>query len=189
MSQSIQQVYADGFRAVPAYGLVYDPIVKGYDTNFWATIAGTPAVASNKLRLNADTIASLAQFRYGRLKMAINVPVAPTSSQDKRFGFYNPGTDSGIFFDITDAVFTVQVVLKGSSLYLETGTWAGHTTEQVFEIEWHKEGVVFLRAGNVVGSFAFDDGVDEALGIYSSNANADNMDVGYYHVSRVGNIG
>lgn len=76
-------------------GYTYDAAIKGADTTFWSQIQGTIGVTgtqpAQKLVVNADSIASYLQHRYGRYIFAINVPAIPAAGTTRVWGLRNPG--------------------------------------------------------------------------------------------------
>ena len=57
-------------------GYIYDVIIKQYDSQFWKTTTGTPAVSSNKLRFTSAAAVSYLLHQYGDSQ-----PDAPTSHE------------------------------------------------------------------------------------------------------------
>jgi len=174
---------------IPRGAVIYDPIVRGIDLSFWKKVSGTPAIASNKIRISEDTIASYYQFLYGTFDFAINVPTTPSAGEAKKFGLLNPAasTIGSIYFEIVGAVFRVVSYNDSGTAETTTGTWSGEATEQIFKIEWSKTNIVFSLGGTVVACHKTAVGtVPQAL--YLINEDADNTDIGYVLVKDAGQI-
>ena len=168
---------------------VYDPKRQGYDTSLWKSLAGTPAISSDKLRLNADEIVSYVDMYGCDLTMRITIPAVPTAGDVRRFGLASVGFGAYIVFDITDDVFTIYANDgKGntkSEIVAFDAAWAADDID--FEIRWRGTYADFLIRGVHVLTPANVDGAtyritDIAipkgpLSIYFKNSNSDNMDI------------
>ena len=164
----------------PRSTFIYDVVVRQLDTSFWKYITGTPTIASNKIRLNADTIASYYQVLFGKIDFAVNVPTTPSAGEAKKIGFLNPAapTLGSAYFEIVGAVFRAVSYDDDGTAETTTLTWSGEASEQVFTIEWDRGHVIFSLAGTVVATHKTRVGkIPQA--IYLINADADNTDVGY----------
>lgn len=136
---------------------VYDPIVVGYDTTFFKAIAGTPAVASNKLRLSAAEVASYSFYRYTDIEFILNVPTAPTSGHARAWGLKVPalGNKARVEFDITDAVLSCKAYDDAGNATINVPiTWdaAWTATDTSFRIRVTPGGIKFFIAGVQVAS-------------------------------------
>ena len=179
-------------------GYIYDPIIKGVDSNYWSQIAGTITVASNKLRFNAATGASFLLHEFvDQLDFIVNVPVKPTSGDSRRFGLYSPAGSSqqgAIYFDITDTAFTVVVIDSFGQSQTLTLTWddTNWTAKDIlFRIKWEPDIVQFWVDGSILGTFSTTSSASipfVGLPIYIKNGNADNMDITYVAVRRAAGI-
>lgn len=174
---------------IPREAVLYDPIVRGYDSSFWKTISGTPAISSSKLRLNAAEINSYAQFLYGKFAFAVNVPTTPSAGEAKIIGLKNQAgaTLGAVYFEIAGAVFTAVSRDDSGTAQTTTLTWSGEGAEQVFQIEWEKDNIVFRLAGTVVACHKTRVG-SLPLSLNLKNADADNTDTGYVMVKEAGRI-
>jgi hypothetical protein len=89
---------------------VYDGAVMGYNTSkWWKALAGTPTASTVYISVNAAEMAMYPSFLAGEVDMFVNVPTAPASGDDKRFGVKSPATGVAAYFDITDDVFKAVV--------------------------------------------------------------------------------
>ena len=86
---------------------MYDPVVKGYDQNFFKSITGTPTAVSGNLRFNAQEATSYSQYVYGDFLFAINVPDSPSGSEARQWGLLNSAapTVGAAYFEITSSTF------------------------------------------------------------------------------------
>lgn len=138
--------------------IVYAPAISGYDSNFWERYYGAsdPTInGSDQLVMNADGIASKVFYRYLDAEFCVTVPTAPTSGNQRRWGFYNPnmGNRGRIEFNISGAVFSIIVYSSGGNLIAQqTIDWddTNWTNKPVvFKIVWKESGIIFS-----VGTFA-----------------------------------
>ena len=162
-------------------GLIYDVQTRGLDAVFWKTLAATLSVASNKIRMaSGGEIVSYTQFKHGRFQFALNVPTTPSAGEAKKWGLLNPGsaTTGAMYFEITGATFRAVSYDNGGTVQTTTLTWGGEATEQVFEIEWGEDFVIFKRAGTAVATHQTRVGT-VPLPLYLINSDADNTDLGY----------
>lgn len=164
----------------PRSAFMVDFKMRGYSTGFWKSLTGTPAIVSNKLRLNADEIASYYQILFGKIDFAVNVPTTPSAGEAKKIGFLNPGapTLGSAYFEIAGAVFKAVSYDDDGNAETTVLTWDGEASEQVFTIEWDRGHIIFSRAGTVVAIHKTRVGkIPQA--IYLINSDADDTDVGY----------
>lgn len=175
-------------------GYIYDPIIKQYDTSFWKTTAGTPAISSNLLRFNAAGVASYIEHIYADFEIQLTVPAVPTSGDVRQWGFIAPATSKlgAAYFDITGTAFTAKVIDNQGTTTTKTLTWsAGYTaTATVFRIRWEADQIFFYIANVVVASVSAPTVIIPAfaLPIRILNSNSDNMDMTYMAVRRAASI-
>lgn len=172
----------------------YDPSIYGLSLSYWVQVVGSGAATtgsgvSTKIRLNADRIASMVCYRFVDASFFINVPVAPTAGDVRRWGFSIPGGGNRgrVGFDITDTDFKAVVYDNdGTLLASETLTWdASYTaTETKFRLAWYRGGVEFyigttrVAKLRMAGNAANTTVPTLPCPIDINNANSDNMDVG-----------
>jgi len=172
---------------------VYDPAIYGYDTTYWATMAGTPAASGSalaqKILLNADGMSSKVFYRFVDLTMFLNIPAVPTTSDSRQFGLQIPGLGNRgrVAFDITGTAFTTKIYDNVGTLVKSTAqtfdaTWAA--AEIPYGIRIGRDGIKFfvndvcIYRYSVAGRDANPVVTDLAQSIYINNANADAMYVG-----------
>jgi len=175
----------------------YNPLSEGYtDDDVFNTISGTPAISSNKLRLNAAVVQTYdKRFQNGSLEMLITIPVAPTSGDIRSFGLKNNDNKGAMLFDIADAVFSAKAYDAGGTL-IDTFTinwdtdWSA--TEARYRISWGRDAIVFAIDDTIVarldtgeyGNIATDDVLSrQPINIYLNNTNSDNMDISLINFS------
>lgn len=171
----------DKGQAIPRSGFAYDCLVRGLDASFWKTIAATVSAASNKIRLaSGGNICSYTQFKYGIFQFAVNVPTTPSAGEAKKIGLLLPSapTVGAMYFEITGATFRAVSFDENANAQSTTLSWAGEATEQVFEIEWEPDYIIFKRAGTAVATHQTRIG-NIPLPFYLINSDADNVDLGY----------
>jgi len=167
---------------------VYDPIVVGYDTTFFKTITGTPAVASNKLRLSAAEVASYSFYRFTDIEFILNVPTAPTTGHVRAWGLKVPalGNKARIEFDITDAVLSCKAYDDAGTETINVPvTWNASwtATDTSFRIRVTPSGIKFFIAGVQVAvgelmNYSVNPDVPSiAQTIHIVNEEAENFDV------------
>lgn len=164
----------------PRTGFTYSPLLRGLDASFWKTIAATVSVVSNKIRLaSGGNIASYTQFKYGIFRIPVNVPTTPSAGEAKKWGLLLPdaATVGSMYFEITGSTFRAVSYDEDGNAQTTTLTWGGEATEQVFEIEWEPDYIIFKRAGTVVATHKTRVG-SVPLPLYLINSDADNTDVG-----------
>lgn len=180
MGAATIQVNKEG-QATPRTGFSYSVLQRGLDASFWKTLTATVSVASNKIRVTSGgEIASYTQFKYGVFRFALNVPTTPSAGEAKKWGLLLPGapTVGSAYFEITGATFRAVSYDEDGTAQTTTLTWGGEAAEQVFEIEWEKEYVIFKRAGTAVATHMTRVG-NVPLALYLINSDADNTDLGY----------
>lgn len=167
----------------------YDPQISGFDSTFWKTMSGAPAISSNKIRLNTAEIVSYSFYKGGVYKFAINAPVAPVAGQDKAWGLYTPslGNKSRIEFKMLEAVFSVIFYDKdGNTAFDIPITWdaAWTATEAIYEVRIFEGGITIWI--NNVCKYRYMMNIApnrkrmlEAAALHIRNSDADNLDVGY----------
>ena len=174
---------------IPRSGFIYDILMRAYDTSFWKSITGTPTIASSKIRLNADTCASYYQVIKGNIDIPVNVPTTPSAGEAKKWGFLNPGdpTKGSMYFEIAAAVFRAVSYDNDGTAQTTVLTFADHTAEKIYSIEWGDDYINFLKEGTVVATHKTRVG-SLAQSIYLHNADADNTDFGSIKVKEASKI-
>lgn len=127
--------------------LIYDFSRRAYDTDWWVTIAGTPAVASGKLTLPTTAITMMsADFVKGNLEMDLLIPSAPGAGDVRKFGWKAGGQDAGAYFEFDGADFIVTTDDGEGNTISETLTWNTDwtNTQTLFKIKWDASGFTFL---------------------------------------------
>ena len=181
---------------------VYDPQIKGLDSNFWATLGGTTITATGTpqiLRFNAATGASflLHEFFFAA-DFKLNIPAKPTTGDSRRWGFFSPAGSAdfgGIYFDITGTAFTSNIVddagnSVSKALTWDDTNWSGKAI--VFRIVWEPDEIAFWVNGAKLATF--DIGASNslpqfiALPVYIKNGNSDNVDLSYLAVKRAAGV-
>ena len=166
--------------------LSYDPALYGIDDSFWKVITGTPAVASDKIRLTSAALKTYRTFRYGGYRMTVNVPVAPVAGQAKEWGIENAALGEAARFEIAEDVFKAVTVDKDGNSTTTPITWlAGwHTNDILYEIVWREDYVQFLVAGTIVATHEkADNRPIFPMNLYIVNGDADNLDLASLEVS------
>ena len=168
---------------------VYDPQISGYDTTFWKTLSGAPAISSGVLRLTSAEINSYSFYKGGVYRFKLTVPVAPVAAQDKSWGIKTPslGNVSRIEFDITAAVFSFKVYDKdGNAAVNVTQAWdaAWTATAVVYEIRIFEQGVEFWINNSRKYAYTMNLAANrkrafDAGSLHIKNLNADNLDLTY----------
>lgn len=188
MFQAVHRDYKGEY--LPRAGVMYDVQMRGWDTSFWKALSGTPSVASNKLRLNADTIGSYYQFLFGIFDFAVNVPTTPSSGEAKKWGLLNPNNATGgsAYFEIVGSVFRAVSYDDDGNAQTTVITWGGwETSETLFRIEWERGYIIFSVAGTVVATHLTRVG-KSPLGLYLINADSDNTDLGYINAKEFAHV-
>ena len=175
----------------------YNPLTEGYtNDDVFHAITGTPAVSSNKLRLNADEVISYdKRFKNGSMEFLITIPTAPASGDVRQIGLKNNDNKGAMLFDITDTAFTAKVYdASGTIIATKTINWSSGWTaaEARYRISWGERDVYFAINDTIVARF--EAGVDKditedkiigknPIAIYLKNSNSDNMDVSLINFS------
>jgi len=178
-------------------GYVYDPIIKQYDTTFWKSTTGTPAMSSNVLRFTSAAASSFLQHIFADVEFNLTVPAVPTSGDVRTWGLRNPSSDSlgAVYFKIAGTAFTAEVVDSNGNTKSVTLTWsAGYTaTATSYRFRWENDMIIFYINGVVVatiGTFEMPKNAipENALALRIVNGNADNLDLNYLAVRRAASI-
>ena len=162
-------------------GLVYDPYVKGYDSNFWQgdtancladTVRGAIKIGDTGA---AGSMSSFSQYLYGDFEFSMLIDSLSPDSNDsiKYFGLRNAGDSNNrgaIFWDLsydTDTTVTVDSAPSARPLaavsYDEAGNmqrkyitwdtnWGGGGRTTRFRISWEVDGITFLVNDTVVAT-------------------------------------
>lgn len=188
----------------PAPGLkdrfMYDPVVKGFDTNFWKAITGTPTVSGGDLRFNADEATSYSQYVYGDFIFAVNVPNTPSGSEARQWGLLNNAakTVGAAYFEITGSTFQAVTydedtrTQKATSITWNSRSQTWEAVMTLFRIIWTANYVRFYVTTAAAPDFgehlvehATGDNIPHgALALNIKNVEADNMDLDYLLVQR-----
>ena len=161
-------------------GLVYDPAVKGYDSNFWHgdTANLTADTVKNAIKIGdtglVGSASSYSQYLYGDFEFSMSIDSLSPDSNDseKYFGLRNIGDSNkrgAVYFDLS------YDTLAGDSspaarpfsivAYDEAGNrqrkhitwdtlWCGGGLTTRFRIIWEENGYTFLVNDTVVGTLA-----------------------------------
>lgn len=173
--------------------LIYDPVVKGYDTNFFKTTSGAPTTSSGNLRLNAAACASYSQYLYGEYVFQVSIATTPSSGEAKHWGLRNPAlTQGSMFFDISGATFTFQSYDSDNNATSTTVTWnqKGQTWEATltsYKIIWTEKDIKAYAGGILVATHESGDN-NLPLALRLSNSDSDNMDVDYIIANKIGKL-
>jgi len=183
---------ADVFNGIKQR-FVYDPTIKAFDNLFFKKVSGTPSMVTGDIRLTSAVISSYSQYTYGDFEFIVNVPVAPTVAQSKYWGMRNTATERGaMFFDITNDIFSFKSYDNDGNLVSTTipwnqasQTWNGNFIK--YKIVWDESGVKayadeLLVATHKVGDHSLP------LPLKVANGNADNMDIDYILMAKIGSF-
>lgn len=168
--ESLQQ-YKNTF-VMPPQGYVYDALVKGFDSSFWATVAGSPSFVSPSVLINAATIATYVQPNLGIFTFNLKIPTIPTSGDVRSWGIKNPSTDDEILFVIEDDALIARVTGQ-TDVVLDSDIIS--TDAQDFQITWNPESIGFSIDG--VGVAAFETILNVPMSVYIDNQNADDIEM------------
>jgi len=164
---------------------LYDPIVQGYTSGtLWKDLTGTVTVSSNELLFNADEAIMLVDVVRGSYFLKVTLPVGPTAGDDRQFGLLSSATGRGIYFDMTDDVFSA-VATDGTETVTEVITYDTNWTAAsiLFNVVWEAGSAKFYADGVKVAETSFIDGPvilgSHPLSVYANNANADAMTIAY----------
>lgn len=193
-------------------GYLYDAVIKGYDTNFWASIVGTPTVSgsgvTSAIQFNVQSAGSFLQHAFGDVEFGLTVPTAPTAGHTRWWGFLSPAqfnqggaaVAGAVYFNISGTAFTLKVVDPNGNVLTKTLTWAGGYTNTFtrFRIRWEADQIQCLINDVIVATVSESNLTDSAtlvggipkqlLPIYINNAVADNMALRYMLVRRAAAI-
>lgn len=159
-------------------GLVYDPAVKGYDSNFWAGDTADLTMDTVKNAINiGDTglvgsVSSYSQYLYGDFEFSMNFDSLSPDSNDseKYFGLRNRGDSNNrgaMFFDLSYDTLAGDSSPDARSFscvsYDEAGNrqrkfitwdtlWCGGNVTTRFRISWEADGITFLVNDTVVAT-------------------------------------
>lgn len=179
---------ADVYIVGDNVNFTYDPQIAQYDTTFWRSVTGTPAISTTFLRFTSARAASFSQYRYGDIEFTLTIPAVPTASDVRAWGFSCPnlGNRGRIEFQIVDTVFSVVAYDNAGNVEISQAiTWdaAWTATAVRYRIQWGKEGIKFLINDTVVakgenrGNSVNPEVPDIAQALHIRNGNADNMDM------------
>ena len=174
------------------YGFTYDPKISGYNKTFWNTWQGSdPTISSGALVFNNCGISSFANVSgHGTYTFYVNVPVAPTSGDQRSFGLnivglatnISTGGPGCIRFYTKDTAFKAHIEdNRGNVLFDQAITWSSAWTAATvpYSIQIGDSGVVKFFVNNAlqaeydpVAGAVFPT-FPQALMVY--NNNADNM--------------
>lgn len=172
-------------------GYVYDPVIKQYDTAFWRTTTGTPAMSSTVLRFTSAGVSSYLLHLFADVEFSLNVPTTPSAGEAKQWGFRNPSGDNlgAAYFEITGATFRVVTVDDGGTSQTTAVTWTagweGAATE--YRMLWDADRVIFYVNGTIVATHTARV-PSNALSLRILNSDADNTDLSYLAVRRAAAI-
>lgn len=178
---------------------IYDPTIKGFDSSFWATLAGTPTNAS-PIVLNVATIASFGLHEFVQeADFSLNVVTAPTAGHSRRWGFFSPAAGLGAgsaYFDITGTTFSVNISDNAGNTQTLAVAWlSAWTNHQItYKICWETNRVQFWVNGAIVATFQpnYQAVTSEipygALPLYIKNAVADAFAVYFVNILRPAGI-
>jgi len=159
-------------------GLVYDPAVKGYDSNFWQgdtanlladTIRGSIKIGDTALVGSASTFS---QYLYGDFEFSMLIDSLSPDSNDsvKYFGLRNAGDSNNrgaIYFDLSYDTLAGDSSPDARSLsvvsYDEAGSrqrkfitwdtnWGGGGRTTRFRLSWEADGITALINDTVVAT-------------------------------------
>ena len=170
--------------------LTFDPQVDGYTSGvFFNTVAGTPAVTSNVLRLNTASVYTLARFTVSMdMEFVLTVPTDPTSGDVRKWGLFLPslGDRGACYFEIAGDKFYVRffdnagVELLSQEVAWDSGAWTGNPI--AYRIAKTDRGARFYVDGTQVAQQTMPETtplktVNIPLAVGIKNNNADNLDL------------
>ena len=171
-------------------GYVYDPIIKQYDTTFWKTTTGAPAMSGSVLRFTSAGVASYLQHIFADVEFSLNVPTTPSAGEAKQWGLRNPSGDNlgAAYFEITGAVFQVVTVDDGGTSQTTAVVWSAYEAAATeYRILWDPDRVVFYVNGTIVATHTTRV-PSNALSLRILNSDADNTDLSYVAIRRAASI-
>ena len=172
-------------------GLVYDPAVKGFDSNFWKGDTANLLFDSVKNRIKvgdtgiAGSASSYSQYLYGDFEFSMFIDCASPDSNDseKYFGLRNLGDTANrgaVFFDLSyDTVADTAATRQFRAVAVsETGTrqrksitwdttWGGAGGLTRFRIRWEEGGYTFLINDSVYATLG--DRPDSSASVFQVN--------------------
>lgn len=174
----------------------YDPTRQGLDTTLWKILGGTPTYATGIISINAASMIGYADIFKGDISVGLTIPAAPTAGDIRKWGLIQVGNVSGITFDITDNVFTCNVLNSNGTSETAVVVWqAAWTAHQVdwkikwtgFSAEFFANGVsiAFLNGDTLTPRYVTKSVPSEPLSIFFRNDDADNMDLAYVEAMTV----
>ena len=89
------------------FNFYYDPQRQGFDAGLWKVLAGAPAIASNKLVINADEIIQYADCVRGVYNFAISFPTIPNNAT--LTGGASATAVPATWAAVTDGEFTITI--------------------------------------------------------------------------------
>jgi hypothetical protein len=169
-------------------GLVYDPYVKGFDSNFWKgdTANLTTDTVKNTIKIGDTALvgsaSSYSQYLYGDFEFSMMVDSLSPDSNDseKYFGLRNTGDSNNrgaIYFDLSYDTLAGDSSPNARSFscvsYDEAGNrqrkfvtwdtnWGGGGRTARFRISWEADGITFLVNDTVVATLGDREGVGAA---------------------------
>lgn len=162
----------------------FDPQKQGYDTAFWKTLSGSPAVAANELVFNSATAISYADLYSSELTMRVTFPVAPTAGQDKRIGLAQLNLGAYLGFRMNGAAFSFESIDGEGNTTNTAITWdAAWTAAPVnFKVIWHNYNADFYINTRKVATLNAGLTPNFPLSIYVKNGNADDLKLAYLQI-------
>lgn len=159
-------------------GLVYDPVVKGYDSNFWKgdTANLTFDTVKNTIKIGdtglVGSASSYSQYLYGDFEFSMNIDSLSPDSNDseKYFGLRNIGDSNkrgsayfDLSYDTTAGDSSKNARSFSAVIYDEAGNrqrkfitwdtgWSGGGRTNRFRIRWEPDGYTFLVNDTVVAT-------------------------------------
>jgi hypothetical protein len=173
-----------------AYTYLYDPALFGYDTDFFATVSGTPSATASIIRLTgvgavAAECATKAQYLMGSVTMSLVIPAVPTAADDRRWGLYSGAlllTNAAFFTIVGDKFYARTYYAAGTKEETEitwvTGAspWEGVITK--FRISWERANEIKFFVNDIEKAKHYVSLPDKlTLPLNFRNLNADNMDI------------
>jgi len=145
---------------------------------------------ANYLTFNADTAIQYGQFTGGSASFSTIFPNPPTAGEDKKIGLFSQAKGAGIYFHLNGTAFNA-VATDGTNTKTVEITWGDwEDTEPIFLIRWEAGLAHFYIAGTKVAMIAFADEnillANTPLALYISNANSDELRVGFIEVTNAG---
>lgn len=177
------------------FSYVIDAQIDGLATTIFTTTSGTPAVSSNKYRLNNAAIRSNFELLFGEVVFPVTIPTAPTAGHGRRLGFrtYGPAGNGSIYFEVSGAVLSAKVITNAGTTFTEVIPWnsAWTNTQTLFRLGWGEKAAVFtIGSGSNQTQVVINVGVTEFINLPAylvvESTVADNMDLPYIELNNVG---